>query len=430
MKKLFVVLMILSLITTSVFAQAAAEQAEEKVVTIIQDANLAEVEWYKQMNADFEAETGIKVDVQFAASTGNEFSQKMNIDLMAGTDVDIVPLATLRDYYAQLDAGFLAPLSSLIPNGDEIWGGNIIREADGDFYAVPLKQEIYIIFYNKDLFDAAGVPYPETPWTWDEMIATAEKLTDPDNGIYGLYVDRYGAPWGFLPARQDNVPLYKEDGTANFDDPRFIEVIDTILELDEKKIAMPYTEALAGGAKWNYYAIIGDRCAMYPSLNFMTRELNNIDAYGRTWRYGVAAMPTANEKNDLTNISYAAMNANAKHPESAATYLEWIGKNQWKYEKAGIPTLAKLTAEEQDLALSSIAEGSNGSLTVAELYKAYFDTENTKSVSAEFFGPAAEAYYQIITEEIRALHLGTTATTEECVAKVVSRANEAIANAQ
>lgn len=429
MKKILVVMMVLSIITSALFAQGQTEQAEEKVANIIQDANLAEAEWYKKMNADFEAETGIKVDVQFAASTGNEFVQKLNIDLMAGSDVDIVLANTLRDYSAQMDAGFLAPLSSRIENGKEIWGKNINIEEDGDYYAVPLKQEIYVVFYNKDLFDAAGVAYPTTPWTWDDMIATAEKLTDPSKGIYGLYLDRYGAPWGFLPARQDDVPLYKEDGTSNFDDPRFVTAINTILELDKKGIAMPYEEILAGGGTWNYYAIVGDRCAMYTSLNFMTRELNNVEAYGRDWRYGVAAMPIAGEKNSLTNVSYAGLNVNAKHPESATTYLEWIGKNQWKYEKAGIPALATLTAEEQDLALSSIAAGSNGSLSVEELYNAYFNTGNEKNVAAEFAGVAAAAYYQIITEEIRALHLGSTATAEECALKIFERANEAIKNA-
>ncbi len=56
MKKVFVVLMILAVITTSLFAQAAAEKAEEeKIVTIIQDANFATQDWFKNMNAAFEA---------------------------------------------------------------------------------------------------------------------------------------------------------------------------------------------------------------------------------------------------------------------------------------------------------------------------------------------------------------------------------------
>ena len=431
MKKALVVLMILTVITASVFAQSATETkaAEEKVVTIIQDANYANQEWFSKMNADFEAETGIHVDAQFSAASGNDFNDKMLIDLMAGSDVDVIPLQTFRYYNAEMEGDFLAPLSGYIKNADEIWGSNLFYEADGEFYSVPTKQEIYVVFYNKDLFDAAGLAYPKAPWTWDDMIALAEKLTDPANGIYGLYLDRYGSPWGFLPGRQNDLPMYKEDGTANFDDPRMIEAVKLVLELDQKKIAMPYEEVLAGGASWNYYAIIGGKVGMYTSLNFMTRELNNVDNYGRTWRYGVVAMPTAGEKIDLANLSYAAMNRNAKHPNNAAIYLEWVGKNQWKYE-GGIPALATLTAEDQARALAAIADGSHGSITVEELYDAYFNTGNERAIPSEFAGTASKAYYDIITEEIRALHLGTTATVEEACAKIVSRANEAIANAQ
>ncbi|MBR2281753.1 MAG: extracellular solute-binding protein [Spirochaetales bacterium] len=430
MKKAIVVMMILAVITASVFAQAASEAAsEEKVVTIIQDANYANQDWFKQMNEAFEAETGIKVDYQFSAATGNDFNQKLLIDLMAGSDVDVIPLQTFRYYNAEMEGDFLAPLSQYIKDADKIWGSNLIYEADGEFYAVPTKQEIYVVFYNKDLFDKAGLDYPKAPWTWDDMIATAEKLSDPANGIYGLYLDRYGSPWGFLPGRQNDIPMYKEDGTSNFDDPRMVEAVSKVLELDQKKIAMPYQEVLAGGASWNYYAIIGGKVGMYTSLNFMTRELNNVENYGRDWRYGVVAMPSAGEKIDLANLSYAAMNRNAKHPQAAATYIAWVGQNQWKYEK-GIPALATLSAEDQTAALASIADGSHGSVTVDELYEAYFNTGNERSIPAEFAGPSSKVYYDIITEELRALHLGTTATVEEAVSKIVSRANEAIANAQ
>ena len=431
MKKALVVLMILTVITASVFAQSASETKaeEEKIVTIIQDATFADKDWFKQMNADFEAETGIHVDAQFSAQSGNDFNQKMLIDLMAGSDVDVIPLATFRYYTAEMEGGFLAPLSKYIKNAEEIWGGFLIKEDDGEFYSIPTKQETYVVFYNKDIFDAAGVAYPKAPWTWDDMIAIAEKLTDPSKGVYGLYLDRYGAPWGFLPARQNDVPLYKEDGSANFDDPKMVEAVQLILELDQKKIAMPYEEVLAGGASWNYYAVRGKDLAMYTSLNFMTRELNNVEAYNRTWRYGVVAMPTAGEKNGLTNVSTAGMNANAKHPNNAAKYLEWVGKNQWKYE-GGIPALAQLTKEEQEKALAAIVAGSNGSLTLEELNDAYFNTGNTRTIASEFAGPAAADYYNIITEELRALHLGATATAEEACAKINKRANEAINNAK
>ena len=44
-----------------------------------------------------------------------------------------------------------------------------------------------VLFYNKDLFDAAGVAYPTADWTWADEQAAAEKLTDKAAGVYGDY---------------------------------------------------------------------------------------------------------------------------------------------------------------------------------------------------------------------------------------------------
>ena len=57
----------------------------------------------------------------------------------------------------------------------------------GKLYAVPSTFSNVVLFYNKKLFDAAGVAYPRADWTWADERAAAEKLTDKANGVYGDY---------------------------------------------------------------------------------------------------------------------------------------------------------------------------------------------------------------------------------------------------
>jgi multiple sugar transport system substrate-binding protein len=52
-------------------------------------------------------------------------------------------------------------------------------------YGIPRDFDTIALFYNKDLFDAAGVAYPDESWTWDDFRANAEKLTDEGKGIWG-----------------------------------------------------------------------------------------------------------------------------------------------------------------------------------------------------------------------------------------------------
>jgi multiple sugar transport system substrate-binding protein len=50
----------------------------------------------------------------------------------------------------------------------------------GKQYLLPKDYSPLAVYYNKKLFDAANVPYPKDGWTWDEFLATAQKLTKTD----------------------------------------------------------------------------------------------------------------------------------------------------------------------------------------------------------------------------------------------------------
>ncbi len=50
----------------------------------------------------------------------------------------------------------------------------------GKLYFFPTNWNNVVVFYNKDLFDAAGIPYPKKSWTWSEFLDAAQKLTKRD----------------------------------------------------------------------------------------------------------------------------------------------------------------------------------------------------------------------------------------------------------
>jgi multiple sugar transport system substrate-binding protein len=56
---------------------------------------------------------------------------------------------------------------------------------DGRLWAIPYGVSPWVIYYNKDLFDRHGMPYPEAGWTWDDFLAVALAIRDADAGVYG-----------------------------------------------------------------------------------------------------------------------------------------------------------------------------------------------------------------------------------------------------
>ncbi len=73
-----------------------------------------------------------------------------------------------------------------------LWGSGMIdpyRWGEArDLYAAPVNWDTIVMFYNKDMFDAAGLDYPTAEWTWDDFAAAAAALTDPANDVYGAAV--------------------------------------------------------------------------------------------------------------------------------------------------------------------------------------------------------------------------------------------------
>src|SRR5690606_31558560 len=58
---------------------------------------------------------------------------------------------------------------------------------DGAQYGVPTSFSNVVLFYNKDLFEEAGVDTPTNDWTWDDVRTAAEALTDQEAGVWGAY---------------------------------------------------------------------------------------------------------------------------------------------------------------------------------------------------------------------------------------------------
>ena len=108
-------------------------------------------------------------------------------------------------YYA--DFGILADLTDLYDETDpnffqdhytEVSLGNA-SGTDGKIYGVPKDKDNVVLVYNKEMFDAAGVSYPDESWTWDDLTDASQRIYDA-TGKYGYmaYNDEQLGYWNFV----------------------------------------------------------------------------------------------------------------------------------------------------------------------------------------------------------------------------------------
>ena len=137
--------------------------------------------------------------VQLEAVAGRDYYTRLLTQLAAKAPPDVmqigddaVPMFVSKKAFVPLDdclqkEGFDASiyLPGLLAPG----------QVDGKQYLLPKDYSPLAVYYNKKVFDAASVPYPQEGWSWDDLLATAQKLTQDTNG------DGQTDVWGIqLPA--------------------------------------------------------------------------------------------------------------------------------------------------------------------------------------------------------------------------------------
>lgn len=133
------------------------------------------------------ANPNVKVDIQV-----KPFAQYFTALQTAATGGQAPDVFWLNGPNIKLYAGNkqLAPLDEAIKQGGEDVGNYpkalvSTYTVDGKTYGLPKDFDTIGVWYNKALFDQAGVPYPAPGWTWDDYRATAKKLTNPAKKTFG-----------------------------------------------------------------------------------------------------------------------------------------------------------------------------------------------------------------------------------------------------
>jgi multiple sugar transport system substrate-binding protein len=205
-----IILLVLSACTgkpAATSAPSAAEPAGSQPVEITFSAWGApeELAVWNQIVADFEiANPNIKVNVE--VSDWTSYWDKLKTQLAANTPPDVFAMDAplFLDYQTR---GVLLNIQPYIDKNPGMLDGiypqtlEAYKTAEG-YYGLPRDFNTIVLFYNKDMFDAAGVAYPTADWTWDDLRDAAKKLTKEVDGKmqYGFYFDQWDMEPGWSEA--------------------------------------------------------------------------------------------------------------------------------------------------------------------------------------------------------------------------------------
>jgi len=313
--------------------------------------------FYKPVIQDFKkAHPG--VDIILEQISDEVYFDKILTELAAGTGPDVVALG-LEQLKSWVGKGVLVDLTPYIEKSktfskDKYIDGTFDEvTVNGHVYALVIGINTMVLYYNKNIFDTAGIPYPpqdpeDTSWNWDTLLDISKKLTLTDQKDK---ISQWGYSMSLRPyvLRQDvwsNGGSFwnKEITECTIDKPEAIEVLQSYQDFMYKYKVMPtYAEQQELGF---WYPLLTGKVAMHWFGDWIIPIYDKI----RTFEWDVAPVPIRKKRvNIIMPVNPYAINAHTEHPEEAWELLSLLTlseKAQVAMAKSGMgyPTLKKLVS--------------------------------------------------------------------------------------
>ena len=233
--------------------QKDEKAAEKRTIRFTTWGSPASNQVYQEVVDEFEKKNP-DIHVELMMLPWDAYHRKILTMVAAGSQLDVMRLA--HSYFPQfMEKGVLLPLDTYVKkDGEEIDLDDFYPEAlmgcradDGRLYGLPVDIAGWAVFYNRGMFDRAGLAYPDESWTWDTLIEVARKLTqdlDGDGLIdqYGAYVKVKMGVIELLSGQSGATILNDDGGRCTFNTPEGRAVVQLLYDLIVKHKVVPPPE--------------------------------------------------------------------------------------------------------------------------------------------------------------------------------------------
>nr|WP_243274905.1 sugar ABC transporter substrate-binding protein [Streptomyces albus] len=191
----------------------------------------------------------------------------------------------------------------------------------GTQYGAPKDFDTVALWFNKELFDRAGVDHPDEKWTWQDLIDNAQRLTDRRRGVYGI-----GAPVRAQENYYNSIPqaggwvLSKDRKHSGYSDPETLEGLRLWIDMIHRYRASPSLQQLTDTDPTQMFQ--AGKLAMTYECSYNAATFWADPALRS--KIGVAPLPRGRRRasviHGLANVVYAR----TPHPELARDFVRFM----------------------------------------------------------------------------------------------------------
>ncbi|MFN2201212.1 MAG: ABC transporter substrate-binding protein [Caldilineaceae bacterium] len=275
--------------------------------------------------------------IEVTVVPATDFVTKFGTMLASGSPPDIVAvdLIFVPQFAAAGQMTDITEKAKALPYFDQLSPSHIrLSTYEDKIYALPFNAEGSVLFWNKDLFEQAGLDPESPPTTWDEIYEAAKAINALGDDIYGFYFS--GACAGcnaftFLPLIwATGGDVLSEDGmTATLDDPAVKEALEFYRKMWEEGLIPPGSVADTGPEFLNTY--IGGKIGMQGLGVFAITPLKTGD---EPFDFGVTFLPGKDGGvSSFAGGDSIGIPAGSRYADQAFEFIEWLTSDDVQLEQ-------------------------------------------------------------------------------------------------
>ncbi|GAA4935118.1 extracellular solute-binding protein [Actinoplanes utahensis] len=255
------------------------------------------------------------ITIELKEYDANNYDTQMTADLAAGKAPDVYVQKNLKNFYTYQHGKQLADVSDVAAKLGSSVGGLAPYQVDGKTWAIPYRSDSWVLFYNKALFDKAGVEHPDGTWTWERYSAAAKELTTKLKASGSKALGTYQHTWqstaqGFALAQTAGAEL--PSGNFGYLKPYY----ETALGLQTAGAQVSFGDATTNSL--TYQAQFGkQQAAMMPMGTWYIATLLSQQAKGDADSFAWGIAPAPQLTTSATPVTFADPTGFGINPKSS-----------------------------------------------------------------------------------------------------------------
>jgi len=408
--------------------EAAPEEASGEAITLkwaIWDKDITP--YWQAIKDNYEA-ANPNVTIEMTDLGSTDYMTVLATELSgSGSDFDVVTIKDVPGYATLVSKNTLEPLDSYISEAgiDLAQYGGVDKQVtvNGSLYELPFRNDFWVVFYNKDIFDNKGIAYPTNDMTFEQYQDLAKQVTDTTFGsqIYGAHYHTWRSAvqlFGVLDGKNSIL-----DGNYDFFKPYY----EMVLKQEDEQVCRNYADLSAEGLHYSAAFSGGDVAMMNMGSWFISTLISSLESgeYDKALcgNWGMVKYPHAEgveAGSTLGTITGLAVTSVSDQKDAAFDFVEWVSGAEGAKVMAGTGNFPALMNDE----VSDMISGMEGFPTDAESKEAlnvsnlYLEAPYAENVSQ--INDILDTYHKSIMNREMTVDEGIAAMNDE-VGKVLGK---------